>query len=576
MNISFVGRVRSLLATGMILLGSASCVNIDESLGENFIPHDQIWDVYPCDNVTLTDITMKPARNMSGYSTRRFTFGAVKDQRFTTSKSTSFTLVPLMDTLDFGKKVNGYPKVTQFHLTAIRDTVSMVFDNQERILQNVYVNSLREPVDSTSLYADDPKFQIKEGYITKGIPIYDGGDSLSFDFREEYALAVIEGIEEFQKLDGEKRDSLKCYIEKVPGIVISTDEQTEIGGRINMFNLTIQTESGYVTGNYAELKFQGIYEGSDEPVDTSFLFFFGPSDFLKDDDTTYPAQYAFNAGTHTSTENVTDQKECIYVEGGSGLKPVISAIEIKRIVSELVEAEIAAGKDIDISTVVINKATIVLPYNVGGDYDKLNRYPAMLSPTVVLSGETGEGETYYTFAGLTDSSIESENHGDINRSLNMYCPDITHHVQEIANLTPEEGEDEASFKERVGKYDVWMLIMHEEITETSTDTGYDDYYNNLLYNSYYNNMMYDPYGYGYGYGYGGYGYGGYGGYGYDNYYNYYMMAAYASASSSSSTSSSSLELDKDRYYDAVLNGPEYNGSKPSLKITFSALKNPKE
>ena len=73
-----------------------------------------------------------------------------------------------------------------------------------------------------------------------------------------------------------------------------------------------------------------------------------------------------------------------------------------------------------------------------------------------------------------------------------------------------------------------------------------------------------------------YGYGGYGGYGYDsygynNYYNYYMMAAYASASSSSSTSSS-IELDKDRFYNAKLNGPDSTGDKPALKITFSALR----
>ena len=52
-----------------------------------------------------------------------------------------------------------------------------------------------------------------------------------------------------------------------------------------------------------------------------------------------------------------------------------------------------------------------------------------------------------------------------------------------------------------------------------------------------------------------------------------MMAMYANAANSSSTStSSSIELDRDRYYNAVLNGPEASGEKPSLKITFSAPK----
>ena len=66
---------------------------------------------------------------------------------------------------------------------------------------------------------------------------------------------------------------------------------------------------------------------------------------------------------------------------------------------------------------------------------------------------------------------------------------------------------------------------------------------------------------------------GYGGYGYgSNYYNYYMMAMYASAMSSSSNSKSSIELDKDRYYFATLNGPEAAGARPQLKITFSVPK----
>ena len=53
------------------------------------------------------------------------------------------------------------------------------------------------------------------------------------------------------------------------------------------------------------------------------------------------------------------------------------------------------------------------------------------------------------------------------------------------------------------------------------------------------------------------------------------MAQYASASSSS-TETSSIELDKDRFYNTVLNGPGAGGSdieqKPRIKITFSAPK----
>ena len=586
MNISIFGRAIRLAAIGAILFGSASCVTIDQTLGENFIPTNQIWDVYPCEAVALNDITMQYSDKLSGYSNARFTFGATRDENFVSSSTTSFTLVPVMDSLDFGKEANGYPKIKKFHLSAVRDTLSMVYDRQERILQNVYVYGLKEPLDSTVLYTGtDLKALANNEIITCGIPVYDGGDSLSFDFSIEYTKSLIKGIQDFQSLEAEKRDSISHYLKYVPGIMIGTDPQTELGGRVNMFGLAIEAESGYITGNYALLEFTGLYEDSKEPVDTSFIFYFGPADFLKDDDTEYPTQYAFNAN---ETIPVNDgfmesweagSKESIYAAGGSGLKPVIKASEIKSLVTELIDTKISAGNVINKEEVVINKASIILPYNVNGEWDKLDKYPMILSPTVRLVSDDGK---YYTYAGLTDSSIESENQGNINRSLSLYSPDISHHVQQILNLTQGVGEDvpenetDEAFAKRLEKYDIWMLILHEEITESSSSTGYyDDYYNNLMYNSYYNNMMYDPYGYGYGYG--GYGYGGYGGYGYDsygysNYYNYMMMAAYASASSSSSSTSSSVELDKDRFYNCTLNGPGASGEKPSLKITFSAPK----
>ena len=137
---------------------------------------------------------------------------------------------------------------------------------------------------------------------------------------------------------------------------------------------------------------------------------------------------------------------------------------------------------------------------------------------------------------------------------------------------------DADYETNIAKYDIWFLIMHDEVTQSeSSSSAYDDYYQNLMYNSYYNNMMYDPYGYGYGYGGYGYGYGGYGydSYGYSNYYNYMMMAQYASAYSSSSTSTTSTELDKDRYYRCTLNGPESSSDikqVPHIKVTFSAPK----
>ena len=81
-----------------------------------------------------------------------------------------------------------------------------------------------------------------------------------------------------------------------------------------------------------------------------------------------------------------------------------------------------------------------------------------------------------------------------------------------------------------------------------------------MYASYYQSL------YGGGYGYGGYGYGGYGN-NYSNYYNYMMLAQMMNASSQQSYSYTT-ELDKDRYYCAVLCGPD-SDRKPFFRVTYA-------
>ena len=590
MNISIFRRAGLISLIGATLLGSASCVDINEELGENLIPLNQLWDVYIPEAEVLDNIELRTPDSLSAYSSRRITFGAVRDELGLSVKGSSFTLVPILKDIYLGENT----EILQFHFSAVRDTLSTVYDDQQRMMQNVFVYSLREPLSSDILYinslspgvkpedateTNEKKFIDRTRFISQGIPVYNGSDSLSFDFSKEFAEEVIDGITKFREGYIAKQDTLLSdYLKLVPGIYLETETPSGYGGRINMFDLALEFDSNsYISGNFAELKVRADY-GDRKDVDTSFLFIFGPSDFIKTGSVEIPKQYAFNGSTNTqSGENLdgitaTDK---IYVEGGGGVKPVIKAKGIKALLEKMIKAEEEkAGISINPNEIVINKASIVLPYDIKGDWDKLNKYPTILSPTVRLHGKDKD-ETYVSYAGLTDSSIESENQGDINRSLSLYAPDISHHVQEILKLQPEKGESEDEFNKRVDGYDIWMLIMHEEVTvTTSAGNSNNDYYNSLLYNSYYNNMMYDPYGYGYGYGYGGYGYGGYGdyGYGYGNYYNYMMMASYMNSGSSTSETIS-VDLDRDRYYDCILGGPTAEEAiRPKLKITFSAPK----
>ena len=574
MNFDFIGRVCRLAALGAILLGSASCVKVNEELGGNFIPVDQRWNVVTPDAVALENIQLHAADSLSAYSSSRFSIGSINSPLFGKSiNSTSFTLVPILDSIDFGTNI----RINQFHLTAVSNSVSAYDESQKNIIQNIFVSELKMPLDTNTLYGgtfmietNREKYLDTKNLITDGIPTYDGGDSLSFDFSPEFTAGFIERIKGLKM----PIDSMNLYLKAVPGIYITTDAPENVGGRVNVFDLELETSENYISGNYAELKITADY-GDRKDVDTSFLFMLGATNPMKMDEKgniEYPSQFAFNTSNHdTSIDFIQSwengDKKKLYVEGGFGLKPVVKAREIKEIVTKMMtEAGVRNFKE-----VVVNKASLIFPYEMPEDYLEMDKFPTVLTPTVRLRSEDGG---YITYAGLSDSSIASEDQGDINRSTCTYSPDISHHVQQIINL-----EDNS----KIDNYDIWMLIMHDEVIEeesSSSSSMYDDYYNSLLYSSYYNNMMYGGYGGyggygmgGYGYGMGGYGYGmgGYGydmyGYGYDNYYNYMMMAAMSSSYSTSETSE--RILDKERYYNGVLNGPGADGAKPSLKIVFS-------
>ena len=74
----------------------------------------------------------------------------------------------------------------------------------------------------------------------------------------------------------------------------------------------------------------------------------------------------------------------VYVEGGAGLKPVVAAKTLIDLAKKCIGDTLAAN-NLDaslISKVQINKATVVMPYDMPGDYTLVDKYfPPRLSPT---------------------------------------------------------------------------------------------------------------------------------------------------------------------------------------------------
>lgn len=546
-------------------LAAVSCISANQQLGQDFLPGNFQYDI-KSDNFGIKDIQMDTPDGLSGYSLYRFTFGSIRDEFWgETSRATAVTIVPLADSLDFGKK--GTLKVRQFHFAGVPDTTSYVDASQKYILQNVHVYALSETPDYTK---PNPELKIdRSAPVSMGIPVYNGKDSLSFDFREDFTKAFIEKYRSLLEEKSAQGDTIKIdeYQKIFPGIFIETDAPMSDGGRINMFKLPMDVYNSTIYGSYAELKFTAEY-GDRGPVDTSFVFCLGAAeiyDMYAVTSTTvamYP-QVAYNLTSEEPALPEGADEDKIYFEGGMGLKPVIKAESLREQILSVMAAE---GVD-DISKVVVNKASIVLPFDYPDDLDQLRWYPDALSPTCRIANEDGS----YTFAGLTDSSASDENQGDILRTEDycVYAPDITYHIQELLNLKDDS---------KIENYDIWLLAMANETVIThssSTSSDYSNYLQQLAYANYYNSMYGGYGGYG-GYGYGGYGYGSYGGYGnyYNNYYNYAMLAAlYSSSDSESDTTSYQAMMDSFRYYRGILPGPDSAGDlKPFFNIVYSISK----
>ncbi|MBQ9192710.1 MAG: hypothetical protein IJ156_03200 [Bacteroidales bacterium] len=549
----------------LLPLAATACVKTSSEIGKDLIDLSLLYDTYTIE-IPVEDIRLRRADDLSGFSDSRIAIGAIREETFgLTTRSSAFSLVPALDTIDLGTN----PEFVKFQVHFEADTVSVATPGNERILQNLYVYAL---TDSLSSKRSGTNLPVPHGteIVSRGIPVYDGKDSLSFELSPEYGQKYIDVLKRIgpvlmDRSAESSTNKYKEYIEAVPGIYIESDVPDGIGGRINLFNLSVLSVSNnyyYRNDNVATLTIRSTY-GS-ERKDTSFLFipgepvFYNEKDYLSSNKQFY--QYAFNHTTHEKPEGAA--VDHVYIEGGGGLKPVFPMAPL---VEKVKDAILERGGNP--SKTIINKATLFLPYELPEDPFQVDYFPSMLSPTIRMVTDEKEGTV--SFAGLTDASASSENQGDLDRANLRYAPDITYHFQEILLRDDLETDDDA---------DVWLLTVHSETTANATGNAEQEaYYRQMMYAMYYNNL-YGGYG-GYG-GYGSYGYGGYGGYGgYSNYYNYMMMAQMY-ASMNQTTYSTTQELDKDRFYRAVLNGPAstakdaYTGAKrvPALRVTFSVPK----
>ncbi|MBR6183940.1 MAG: DUF4270 family protein [Bacteroidales bacterium] len=551
------------MKTRFLVLAAASlcclsCVETNSRLGGGLVPVTETYTFHTVE-VPLEGISMQMADNLSGYSNTRLTIGSIREPEFgLTTRSSAVTLVPLISG-DFDLGAN--PVFKRFHFAMSRDTTYAIEPSQENVLRRVRVYEVSEPLDPSVDYDTNRPIPHGSESLVKGTPIVNGTDSLSFDFTPEFGRR-------FLQLTAEDVKDMKAYLKKFPGIYLETEEPDGDGGRIDMFNVQMAfNKNTYAIGNCAVLDYSAEFKGVRR--DTTLLFYYGATDFFDLDSlfeaySGYFPQYALNYTGQQTRDRAGDAGDRIWVEGGGGLKPVVSARSLR---SQVEQAISQVGGDP--REAIINKASLIFPFDLPENVEELDRWPYRLSPTCrFVSKNEEDGTTATTYMGLTDATSSSENQGDVDRSLLRYAPDITYHMQEILKIDETATDRQQTKNFLAGNYDIWLLVNAQEVKTTvqSASREQQEMMSYLAYSSYYNSM-YGGYG-----GYGGYGYGGYGGYGsYGSYYNNYLtMSAILQQMSQAQTSTSMvIKLDVDRFYCSPLRGPQAGGKVPTLRLTFA-------
>ncbi|MBP5397385.1 MAG: hypothetical protein J6Y32_01960 [Bacteroidales bacterium] len=557
-----------LLLLSSALLLAASCVKVNTDLGQNFAPLEHRYDVF-CEDFPLNNIVVERMDSSFAFSSNRIVVGAVRDERYgLCTKSAAFSLTPLVKELNFGKET----QFTGMMLSLACDSLSLPYGGDPKILQKMRIYALDEATDINDptefLYSCDVKklsthFAGAEP-VTDYVPVFGGEDTLNFHFKPAFynalgAKLLARANNGVYTLDNPDTLSNSTWLKDFPGFYLTCDDPEGNGGRFNLLGLKLglDTQTYTITSNFASLHFKAKYKGSSNFTDTSFVFLIGGISIPQSSES-LPTQKAFNGSEHEALpilDGMTLNGDCyaagekIYVEGGSGLRPVFSAKEIR----ERLLGDFAAKKVTDASKVIIDRATLILRYPTPTDFGQIEDYPRYLAPAhlsryIIRDRVYGQTKTlmYTDFPPVTDASVTDEDQGGISRSLQCYSPDISFHVQHLIKLQNPSDQD-------LERQDILFFIKHAEtiVTQTVSNSN-QDYYNQMLYYSYLNSL-----------------YGGGTG-SYNNYYNmmyYYNMTA---SSSSGTTTSVQVMQDEGRYYNAVFCGPDdASGKGPVLRVVYS-------
>jgi len=388
------------VAVALVSLAAVfSCVENDRTLGEQLISEDYVLSV---DSASFAlPCRLRVHDTIQAVSYTHMMMGYFSDEVYgTTVVDGASPVVPIPDSCYLG--IN--PKFIKATLSLIVDSTVVFTEGDEYMPQNIYLYEIVEDFmsDSTEIYNNSIKPEyLSEKPISLGSPMIFGKGTVKIGLTQEYG-------EKLLATSPAEFGDISLFMDRMYGIYIKTDkpDKGKEGGRMNFMNLSSSVISVEFLMNDPE---KGIKDR-----DTTVTFVLGYAFALNQ----------FSAGSrHLETET---PKDTLYMDGLSGVKPVVPALEFKDLVDDWVR-RVCIEKQCDKESILLSSAKMYFPYELPDDFQSFEKaHPLKIYPFTTNVGATDTTVRMTPLDGITSAAG-----GSMDRNKEHYYCDITSTVQKM-------------------------------------------------------------------------------------------------------------------------------------------------
>ena len=376
----------------------SSCITVDKTLGDTFIPTDQDLTV----QMKVFDLPMSskvcdslPTNNFfypaQGYS---YLFGSCLDPLFgLTETGTVFQFLPASAGLIYGEN----PEPVSLTLYIECDQNPVVLDkSQSSIPQHLYVHEvLSERSFQTAYHNSLQPEDWNPRPLNHPGQLYFGTDTATISLSLDFARELLQATQT-------ERDSSSAFQKRYKGLYLRTERATlPNGGRLN-----------YGLDAHLVLKYT---EAGGDSVLHYYTNYYG---------------YNHNVISHSGASLDPHPAKNIYLQGLAGPKPYIDFVALVNNIKSWANQE-----QIDLKNLLIAQAEIVFSYAPSIHYEVVNQYPSKLFLCTRVSADS---LAYYK--PIEDSFSEYAG-GNINRSKFWYTFNITRYLQTLLKSGQAQEKD---------------------------------------------------------------------------------------------------------------------------------------